>query len=166
MFWLTDPDAGDPTLWLDPILLRPKSRGRVRLRTSDPSDAPMIELPGVRDPADVERLVEGYRHGVEVAHRLAARTGSAGSLPNDLGSARAAREFVAANAYSIPHAVGTCAMGPSPANGAVVDAGGRVHGVDALWVIDASIIPEPPSGFTHLVAIMIAEHLAAAWPPR
>jgi len=52
-------------------------------------------------------------------------------------------------------------MGPSAADGAVVDAQGRVHGIDGLSVVDASIIPEPPSGFPHLVTIMLAEHLAS-----
>jgi choline dehydrogenase len=46
-------------------------------------------------------------------------------------------------------------------SGDVVDALGRVHGVEGLRVIDASIIPEPPSGFPHIIAIMLAEHLAA-----
>ena len=64
------------------------------------------------------------------------------------------------NAYSIPHVVGTCAMGPSPADGAVVDTLGRVHGVEHLSIADASIIPDPPAGFPHLVTIMLAEHLS------
>ena len=56
-------------------------------------------------------------------------------------------------------------MGPSAAEGDVVDAAGRVHGVEGLRVIDASIMPEPPAGFPHLVTIMIAERLAALmWP--
>ena len=53
-------------------------------------------------------------------------------------------------------------MGPSPDRGDVVDAGGRVHGVDRLLVIDASIIPDAPSGFPHLITIMLAERLAEA----
>jgi choline dehydrogenase-like flavoprotein len=56
--------------------------------------------------------------------------------------------------------VGTCSMGPSPDNGAVVDASGSVHGTDGLSVIDASIIPRPPSGFPHIVTIMLAERLS------
>jgi choline dehydrogenase len=51
-------------------------------------------------------------------------------------------------------------MGPSAANGDVVDDVGRVHGVPGLSVIDASIIPEPTAGFPHLVTIMLADHLA------
>ena len=46
------------------------------------------------------------------------------------------------------------------ASGAVVDTLGRVHGVAGLAVVDASIIPEPPSGFPHIITIMIAEHLS------
>lgn len=153
MFWLQDPTAEDPALWLDPILLRPRSRGSVRLRSADPSDTPIIELPGLRNPADVERLVEGYLHGVEVAGRLAPKTSAV--------SAAEARRIVSENVYSIPHTVGTCAMGPSPADGAVVDGRGRVHGIDSLSVIDASIMPDPPSGFPHLITIMLAEHLAS-----
>ena len=64
------------------------------------------------------------------------------------------------NGYSIPHVVGTCAMGPDPEEGAVVDASGRVHGIDNLYVADASIIPEPVSGFSHLPTLMVAERLA------
>jgi choline dehydrogenase len=158
MFWLIDPDADDPTLYLDPILLRPRSRGTVRLRTADPAVAPIIDLPGVRESVDVERLAEGYERGLELAARIAARTGATSGPART--SRHAARAIVRATSSSIPHTVGTCAMGPSPAEGAVVDARGSVHGVEGLSVIDASIIPEPPSGFPHLVTIMIAEHLS------
>jgi choline dehydrogenase len=57
--------------------------------------------------------------------------------------------------------VGTCAMGVDPKGGAVVDAAGRVHGVERLRVIDASMIPEPPSGFPNLVTMMVADRVAA-----
>jgi choline dehydrogenase-like flavoprotein len=70
------------------------------------------------------------------------------------------RGYITENAYSIPHVVGTCSMGPSPEDGAVVDADGRVHGIDGLFVADASIIPEPPSGFSHLPTLMVAERLS------
>ena len=69
------------------------------------------------------------------------------------------RRRVVESAYSIPHVVGTCAMGPSPECGAVVDPSGAVHGVEHLSVVDASIIPDAPSGFPHLVTIMLAERL-------
>jgi choline dehydrogenase len=56
-------------------------------------------------------------------------------------------------------------MGPSPEDGDVVDALGRVHGVEQLGVIDASVIPEPPSGFPHIIAIMLAERLSGKINP-
>jgi choline dehydrogenase-like flavoprotein len=51
-------------------------------------------------------------------------------------------------------------MGPRPEDGDVVDALGRVHGVDRLSVVDASVIPDAPSGFPHVITIMLAEHLS------
>ena len=117
-------------------------------------------LPSVGERADLERLAEGYRLAIEIANRPEIRRlcpEPAAELPSD----RAARDRqMIESAYSIPHVVGTCRMGPSPSDGDVVDALGRVHGVDGLHVIDASIIPEAPSGFPHVVTIMAAEHLA------
>jgi choline dehydrogenase len=160
LFWLIDPDADDPAFYLDAILLRPRSRGSVRLRSADPLDAPIIELPRLTDPVDVDRLVEGYRRGVDIANRPGMRAVGVTAPPADPGSDAAVRELVRSTVSSIPHTVGTCAMGGAPADGAVVDAGGRVHGTRGLRVIDASIMPEPPSGFPHVITIMIAEHLA------
>jgi choline dehydrogenase len=51
-------------------------------------------------------------------------------------------------------------MGPSPYDGAVVDAAARVHGVSGLYVVDASILPGPPTGFPHLVVLMMASRIA------
>jgi choline dehydrogenase-like flavoprotein len=51
-------------------------------------------------------------------------------------------------------------MGPRPEAGAVVDASGRVHGADRLAVVDASVMPDVPSGFVHVPTIMIAERLS------
>jgi choline dehydrogenase len=161
MFWLTDPDASDPAFYLDPILLKPLSRGTVRLRSADPVDPPRITLPGLRDEADIERLMEGYERAIEVANRPEVRALAADAAP-DLPAGRGAlRARVLENAYSVPHVVGTCRMGISPADGDVVDVHGRVHGIGGLHVVDASIIPEAPAGFPHIVTIMLAEHLAA-----
>jgi choline dehydrogenase-like flavoprotein len=55
-------------------------------------------------------------------------------------------------------------MGPSAPDGAVVDASGRVHGIDGVTIADASIMPDVPSGFTHLSTIMVAERLADSVP--
>jgi choline dehydrogenase len=160
MFWVTDPEGEDARFAFDPVLLQPRSRGSVRLRSADPTDPVRIALPGVTESADLDRLVEGYRRGLELANRPEIRRLCTEPRPSDPGDLAALRRVVVENAYSIPHVVGTCAMGSSPENGAVVDALGRVHGVAGLAVVDASIMPEPPSGFPHIVTIMIAEHLS------
>lgn len=58
------------------------------------------------------------------------------------------------------HPVGTCAMGPDPDTGAVVTERGAVHGIDRLWVADASIMPTIPAANTNLSTIVIAERIA------
>ena len=108
--------------------------------------------------------MEGYRLGLELANRPEIRQLATEPAPPAPASDDELRSRVVENAYSIPHVVGTCAMGPSPEAGAVVDLLGRVHGVDRLSVIDASIIPDAPSGFPHLITIMVAEHLTEKLP--
>jgi choline dehydrogenase len=164
MFWLTDPEGDEPAFYLDPILLKPRSRGSVRLRSADPADPPRITLPHLEDAQDVARLIEGYRLGLELANRPEIRRLAIEPAPPEPANADELRSRILENAYSIPHVVGTCAMGPSPADGAVVDHLGRVHGIDRLSVIDASVIPDAPSGFPHLITIMLAEHLSARLP--
>ena len=160
MFWITDPAGPEPGFSFDPVLLKPESRGTVRLRSTDPGSAPRITLPGIRAERDIERLAEGYRIGLELANHPAIRalaTDPPPTAPKTLADQRARIE---AGAYSNPHVVGTCRMGPRPDDGDVVDDRGRVHGVDRLSVVDASVIPEPPAGFPHLITIMVAEHLS------
>jgi choline dehydrogenase len=157
LFWTADPGPDDETVSTDVVLMKPSSRGTVRLRSVDPVDAPIVTLPGLRDPADAARLAEGVALGIDVANRPALR-----ALGTDAPQARDPESLLAHvrdSWYSLPHLVGTCAMGASPAAGAVVDESGRVHGLAGLSVVDASIIPEPPSGFPHLVTIMLAERL-------
>ena len=161
MFWVSDPAGTEPGFYVDPILLKPRSRGTVRLRSAEPTATPRIALPSLEDPADVDRLVEGYRIGVELANRPEIRRLATGAAPTLPATPEAIRARVRENAYSIPHVVGTCRMGPSPDDGDVVDTLGKVHGVDGLHVVDASIIPDAPSGFPHLITIMLAEHLSA-----
>jgi choline dehydrogenase-like flavoprotein len=67
---------------------------------------------------------------------------------------------IRANGYAFPHVVGTCSMGPRPDDGAVVDTSGHVHGTERLSVVDASIVPNGLSGFTHIPTVMIAERLS------
>lgn len=151
MLWLADPTDEETEFGAEVVLLRPRSRGSVRLRSDDPLDPPRIQLPSLDDPADVKRLVEGYRRALEVAaqpalHRY--RVGPGPAEPKDLEA------VIRSELFSIPHTVGTCAMG------SVVDQSGSVYGVDGVSVVDASIMPDVPSGFTHVPTIMIAERLS------
>lgn len=70
--------------------------------------------------------------------------------------ARSIRERVG----SYHHPVGTCAIGPDPDRGGVVDASGAVHGIAGLWVADASVMPTIPAANTNLSTIMVAERIA------
>lgn len=157
MFWFDDPSEDDPTFEIEVVLLRPRSRGSVRLRSAAPGEAPVIELPSLTDPSDIERLAEGYRRALDVANRPELRHHCGGAAPAEPDDLEA---LIRAEHYSIPHVVGTCAMGPEPDEGAVVDASGNVYGTARLSVVDASTMPEIPSGFVHIPTIMIAERLS------
>lgn len=148
MFWISDPDGDPAEAGVEVVLLKPRSRGEVRLRSLDPADPPVIRLPNLDDGEDVRRLIEGYR--------LALRVGGLPDEPDDASLEARIR----ADAYSIPHVVGTCALG------SVVDQEGAVHGAERLWVADASIIPEAPSGFVHIPTVMVAEKLSSSIAAR
>ena len=128
MLWLSDPRGDPPIFEIDVGLLRPRSRGTVRLRSADPAGPPRIELPGLRDPSDVTRLAEAYLRGLEVAGRKEIRRLCAEPLSPQARNADELRDLISANSYSFPHVTGTCAMGPRPDDGAVVNASGSVHG--------------------------------------
>jgi choline dehydrogenase len=160
MLWLSDPRGDPPVFEIDAGLLRPRSRGSVQLRSADPADPPRIELPGLGERLDVERLAEAYVRGREVAEHPEIRRLCPDPPSPTAHEPAELRELVSANSYSFPHVVGTCAMGPYPEDGAVVNSSGCVHGTERLSVIDASIIPNGPSAFTHLPTIMLAERLA------
>jgi choline dehydrogenase len=159
MFWTGDPYGEPPVYTIDTLLLRPMSRGSVRLRSSDVEAPPVIDLGLLSEPADVDLLAEGYERAYEVAAQTDLRRVCGGPLIPPAHDRREQLRIVRENAYPLPHVFGTCVMGPAPEDGAVVDASGRVHGTHGLYVIDASIMPSVPSAFTHIPTIAIAERL-------
>jgi choline dehydrogenase-like flavoprotein len=162
MLWLSDPVGGpgeQAMFAIDAVLMKPESRGSVRLRSADPSAPPLIHLPALDVESDVERLAEAFLRAREVIHRPEVAA-LCERFPDDIHDLIELRRSIRANRYSLPHVVGTCAMGPSPDHGAVVDVDGSVHGTGRLSVVDASIMPEAPAGFPHIPTIMIAERLA------
>ncbi|WP_343203812.1 GMC oxidoreductase [Frateuria sp.] len=141
-------------------VLRPASRGRVRLASSDVDDAPLIDPGFLSAPQDMALLLEGARIAQRIlgAPALAAYRGRRlhGSGTEDDDGLRA---LIRAHADTIYHPVGTCRMGADAR--AVVDPRLRVRGVDGLRVADASIMPALISGNTQAPAAMIGERAAA-----
>ena len=143
--------------------LRPKSRGRITITSADPALPPDIHPGYLSHPDDLVCM----RDGVRLADRLA-RTpplsdwdaGAISPLAADLASDDAIDRWVRASSNTIFHPVGSCAMGADPAAGAVTDARLRVHGLTALRVADASIMPAIIGGNTAAPAMMIAEKAA------
>ena len=141
-------------------LLRPLSRGSVTLASKDPLAAPLIDPNYLGDRDDMERLIRGFKlmRGILSQPALAAIGG------RELAASAAAQtdvqieHFIRDHADTIYHPVGSCRMGNGPLD--VVDAQLRVRGIDALRVVDASIMPRVVGGNTNAPVIMIAEKAA------
>jgi choline dehydrogenase-like flavoprotein len=146
-------------------LLKPASRGQLRLRGPDPAGPPEICLGYFREATDLRRLLEGLRLAEAAAQHPAMASLTDGRRigpPRELvASDKAASAWIRKSAWTYHHPVGTCAMGLEPGNGAVVDPDGRVYGVTGLTVADAAILPAIPSANTNVPTIMAAEHMAA-----
>jgi choline dehydrogenase len=138
----------------------PLSRGRLWLRSTDPFAPPHIDPAYFAEPADLEVVKAGLRTAIEIAnHKPIAKYLKALSLPTEASlDDTALTQHVQRWAQTEWHAVGTCSMGVD--NTAVVDPTLRVHGVDGLRVIDASVMPTVISGNTNAATMMIAEKAA------
>jgi choline dehydrogenase-like flavoprotein len=141
-------------------LLRPKSRGSLRLASADPMAAPLIDLNFLSERDDVDRLVRG----VKLMRKILQQPALASHGAKEFASSAAAQDdaqieqLIRSHADSVYHPVGSCRMGHGPMD--VVDSELRVHGVQGLRVIDASIMPQVVSGNTNAPTIMIAEKAA------
>ncbi|UWP89907.1 GMC family oxidoreductase [Aliiroseovarius crassostreae] len=138
-------------------LLRPKSRGRVGLRSADPMAPPLIDPNFLHHPDDIKAMVRGVRIARQIlsAPEMAKyRHRELFGVEDGLSDAEW-EEHIRARADTIYHPVGTCRMGEDA--GAVVDSQLRVHGLEALRVADASVMPLLVSGNTNAPTIMIAE---------
>ena len=181
-FWYADPAARSPDIQLhlglgsgieagvaampqggvtlNSAYLRPRSRGTVRLASSDPMAAPLIDPNYWADPYDREMSIRGLKLAREIMAQgplkpfvLAER------LPGpEVQTDADYFTYACAHAKTDHHPVGTCRMGADPA--AVVDLSLRFNGIAGLRVVDASIMPRLISSNTNAATIMIAEKAA------
>jgi choline dehydrogenase len=144
-----------------PVLVSPQSRGRVWLRSADPSAPPRIITNSLSEPDDLRSLVDG----MELAREIAAQGPLREIVVSELkpGLHRRDRTDLEADLRRrlmlIYHPVGTCRMSDG-GDDAVVDSRLRVHGLENLRVVDASVMPVIPGGNTNAPTIMIAERAA------
>ena len=155
MLWVSDPTGseGEPTEFsIDVVLLKPRSRGSVRLRSAAPADPPVINLPGLRETSDVERLAEAYARAQEVAHRPEVKR-----VCTDMPVAVRADElhgFIRAKPRS--RTSRNARWGPHPTTA-------RSSTPTAAFTVPSDqrgAMPDVPSGFPHIATIMIAERLS------
>ncbi len=142
-------------------VLRPHSRGTVRLQSRDPLDAPLIDPAYLSDDRDTALMVEGAKklRTIMQAPALASYRGKEIGTADIQSDAQWAAH-IRAHADTIYHPVGTCKMGASQDPMAVLDTQLRVNGVAGLRVIDASVMPTLISGNTNAPTIMLAEKAA------
>jgi choline dehydrogenase len=144
--YLPSEPGGPRTFYVGAAVLKPRSRGHVGAE---------IDLNYYDDADDLTRMVEGIGRVEDVIAGPAIRALSKGErLQPRIAGDSEVREWILAATWSYHHPVGTCAMG------VVVDTDCRVHGVERLSVVDASVMPDVPSANTNIPTIMIAEHVA------
>ncbi len=140
--------------------LRPQSRGEIRLRSADPSKPPAIQPNYLQTEHDLDMMLECARLSKEIFNQTAFDSFRNGFIfPEEFVQTHdEVVDFIRRKAETVYHPVGTCKMGNDPM--AVVDSDLKVHGIDRLRVVDASIMPTLVSGNTNAPVIMIAEKCA------
>ncbi|XP_044727490.1 glucose dehydrogenase [FAD, quinone]-like [Chrysoperla carnea] len=150
---------------LHPLLLKPKSRGTVRLQNSNPFSDPLIDFNYFSDPSDVENLLDGIKEAINIAEQPALKPYGTKLEKNKISACDKyefrSDDYWRCQIYELPttfnHACGTNKMGPKDDPTAVIDAELRVHGIDRLRVIDSSSVPEIANGRMNGPTNMLAE---------
>jgi len=153
------------------MLMEAKSRGTVRLQSTDPRSQPIVEENMLSDPFDLARMRLAARHLGQVGSHPAMQAvcrdvqlGNTGRPLDDLLAAddNTLDDWLLTDCSDAQHGAGGCCMGPADAHDglSVVDPDCRVHGLDGLYVVDASIMPADCQANTNLTTIMIGEKAA------
>jgi choline dehydrogenase len=148
---------------LSVAVVKPDSRGTVRLRSRDPRDQPEIDCNFLAEDRDARRMLEGVKLARKIGRNPAlARFIELEIMPGDTVGDEQLADVIASNLASYGHPVATAPMGGPGDPWAVVDSHGAVKGIDGLRVVDASIMPVVPSVALNPTTIMIAERIAKA----
>lgn len=137
----------------------PDGEGSITPTSLEPDAAPLIRWPFAGIAENRRRLREGWRIAARIAQASGIATDPA-AVERDLGRSDAEiDELIEVEHSAFYHGVGTCRMGLDPTHD-VVDDACRVHGIDALRIVDASILPTVPRANTHLAVVALGEHAA------
>jgi choline dehydrogenase-like flavoprotein len=142
------------------VLLQPKSRGHIRLKSASIDDAPIIDPNFLSHPNDMAQMVAGFKAIRSILRAPAlAKLGARDMFTEGIESDEAIEQVIRQRADSEYHPVGTCRMGSDKM--AVVNDELQVHGIRGLRVVDASVMPRITSGGTNAPTMMIAEKAAS-----
>ncbi len=143
-----------------PVLLHPRSRGTVTLRSADPTAPVRIVNNFLAEPEDLATLRRGFHLARDLAHQvpLDAFRGKFLAPGPEARTDADIDAWIRASAITVNHPLGTCAMGAGP--DAVLEPDLRVRGIDGLRVVDASALPDMPSAHINAIVMMLAERAA------